>query len=136
MIPMQFSRSSINKVKDICIKTEPYWEKRSKQIMAKNSDEASKRRRPPAKTPEAREKQMIALAIDEAERLMLEHRAPASIINHYLKLASSKDELEREKLRKENELLAAKTEAIKEGARLEELYADAMDAMKMYRGED
>ncbi len=79
---------------------------------------------------------MIALAIDEAERLMLEHRAPASIINHYLKLASSKDELEREKLRKENELLAAKTEAIKEGARLEELYADAMDAMKMYRGED
>lgn len=104
--------------------------------MAKKLEETSKRRRAPAKTPEAREKQMIALAIDEAERLMLEHRAPASIINHYLKLASSKDELEREKLRKENELLTAKTEAIREGARLEELYADAMDAMKMYRGEE
>ena len=104
--------------------------------MAKKVDEASKRRRAPAKTPEAREKQMIALAIDEAERLMLEHKAPASIINHYLKLASSKDELEREKLRKENELLTAKTEAIREGARLEELYSDAMDAMKVYRGEN
>lgn len=104
--------------------------------MAKKVEANTTRRRPPGKTPEAREKQLIAIAIDEAERLMLEHKAPASMINHFLKLGSTKNELELEKLKKENELLEAKTEAIKEGARLEELYADAMAAMKRYRGEE
>ncbi len=98
------------------------------------SSSSSRRKSPPAMTPEAREKEMIALAVDEAERLMLEHRAPASIINHYLKLASSRNELEKEKLKHENALLEAKTEAIKEVKNLESMYQDAINAMMIYRG--
>lgn len=100
----------------------------------KKTNRSLKRKSPPALTPEAREKQMIALAVDEAERLMLEHKAPASIINHYLKLASSRNELEKEKLVHENALLEAKTEAIKEAQNLESMYQDAINAMMSYRG--
>lgn len=90
------------------------------------------RRRPPAMTPEARENRMISLAIDLAERQLMEGTASSQVITHYLKLGSTKEKLEKDRLEKENELLKAKTEALKSAKRVEELYSDAIKAMKAY----
>lgn len=92
----------------------------------------------PALSPEARENQMIALAVDLAEKQLMEGTASAQVITHYLKLGTMKEQLEREKLERENELLKVKSEAIRSAQRVEELYANAIEAMKSYRstGED
>lgn len=90
----------------------------------------------PALSPEAQENKMIALAISLAEKQLVEGTASSQIITHYLKLATEKERLEREKLEKENELLKAKTDAIESAKRVEELYAEALKAMRYYRGED
>jgi len=91
------------------------------------------RRRPPATTPEAREDQLISLAVDLAEKQLIEGTASSQVITHYLKMATVKERLELEKLKSENELLKAKKEAIEAGKRVDELYAEALDAMKSYR---
>ena len=88
----------------------------------------------PATTPEARENQLIALAIDVAEEQLRNRTASAQVITHYLKLGSTKERLEKEILEKQKELITAKTEAIQSTARLEQLYTDAMNAMKEYNG--
>ena len=88
----------------------------------------------PALTAEGREKQMISLAIDCAEKQMREGTASSQVITHYLKLASTKNLLEMEKLKKENELLKAKTDAIKSAKSQEELYAKAIAAIRRYSG--
>ena len=93
------------------------------------------RRSRPALTPEARENQLIALAIDRAEQQLLDGTASSQVITHYLKLGSTKERLEREKLERENELLRAKAESIQSAQRIEELYKNALDAMRSYRGE-
>lgn len=90
----------------------------------------------PALTPEARENQLIDLAINLAEKQLEEGTASSQVITHYLKLGCMRERLEREKLKKENELLEAKTEAIKTSKHTEELYADAIAAMKLYGGHD
>lgn len=93
------------------------------------------RRSRPALTPEARENQLIALAIDRAEQQLLDGTASSQVITHYLKLGSTKERLEREKLERENELLRAKAESIQSAQRIEELYKNALDAMRSYRGD-
>lgn len=92
------------------------------------------KRRRPATTPEQRENQLIALAADLAERQMRDGTASSQIITHYLKLGSSREELEKERLRMENELARAKIEAMASAQRMEELYADAIAAMRGYAG--
>lgn len=92
------------------------------------------RRSAPALDPESRENQMISLAVDQAETMLLEGRAPTQIVVHYLKLATTKNQLEKEKLRKENILLEAKANAIEAAAKSEELYARAIEAMREYSG--
>lgn len=93
-----------------------------------------KKKTRPALTAEGREKQMISLAIDCAEKQLREGTASSQVITHYLKLASTKNQLEMEKLKKENELLKAKTEAIKSAKSQEELYARAIEAIRIYSG--
>ena len=88
----------------------------------------------PALTPEARENQMIALAVDLAEQQLREGTASSQVITHYLKLGSTKERLEREKLEEENKLLRAKTEAMKSAKKVEELYDEAIRAMRTYSG--
>lgn len=95
---------------------------------------AKSRKHAPAKTPEDRENQLIALAEDLAEQKLVEGTASTPIIVHYLRLGTSKVMLEKEKLRKENDLLEAKTEAIQSAKNVERLYADAIEAMTRYRG--
>ncbi len=92
------------------------------------------RRSRPALTSEARENQLIALAEEQAEEMLRNHTAPAPVVVHYLKLASTKEKLEKEILEKQKDLISAKTEAIQSAKRMEELYTDAMNAMKRYTG--
>lgn len=94
------------------------------------------RKRPPARTPEERENQMINMAVDLAEKQLREGTASSQVITHYLKLGTTRERLEREMLKKQMENLAAKTEAITSAKRIEELYTDAIKAMKEYGGED
>ena len=92
------------------------------------------RTRPPATTPEAREKQMIALAVDLAEKQLAAGTASSQVITHFLKLASSKEKLEKEILEQQKELIKAKTESIQSSKKLEAMYLDALNAMKTYSG--
>lgn len=102
---------------------------------AKRLTESDTKRHPaPATSPEEREDQLIALAIDLAERQLYEGTASAQVITHYLKLGSTKERLEREKLAKENELIQAKTESLQSSKRVEELYMNALNAMRSYSG--
>lgn len=93
------------------------------------------RQSPPATTPEGREKQMIALAVDLAEKKLRDGTASPQIITHYLRLGTIQAGLEREKLRNENALLEAKTSALRSAERIEELYAEALNAMRSYGGD-
>lgn len=85
-------------------------------------------------TPEDRENQLIMLAVDLAEQQLREGTASSQVITHYLKLASTKDRLEKEILEKQKELITAKTEALQSSKRIEDLYANALDAMRCYSG--
>ena len=98
------------------------------------SSSSSTRKIRPALAPEARENQMIALAVDLAEKQLMEGTASSQVITHFLKLGSSKAELEREKLAMENELIRAKTESIQSQKKMEEVYLNALNAMKRYSG--
>lgn len=89
----------------------------------------------PASTPEARENQMISLAIDLAEQQLRDGTASSQVITHYLKLGSSKEKEELAYLRKQTELMSAKIEAIKSSQRSEEMFEKALSAMKEYKGE-
>ena len=105
--------------------------------MLKSKDEPlqnSPRRGPPAKTPEARENQMISLAMDLVEKRLREGTASSQETTHFLKLGSTTARLEKNILEKQKDLITAKTEAIQSGKRIEELYTDALQAMSRYSG--
>lgn len=98
-------------------------------------DEVQQRHSTPPLTQEARETQLISLAMDLAEQRLRDGTASAQEITYYLRLGSQRDRLEREMLEAKNELLAAKTEAIKAAERTEELYAEAIKAFRLYGGD-
>ena len=94
----------------------------------------TKRRGAPARTLEAREDQLISLAVDLAEKQLLDGSASSQVITELLKRSSSRERLEKEKLKKENELLKAKTESLQSMKDIKELYANAMASMRRYNG--
>lgn len=102
--------------------------------MTKSKAGASSKTRRPALSPEARENQMISLAVDLAEKQLLEGTASSQVVTHFLKLATTKASLEKQKLERENELLKAKTESLQSAQRIEELYENAIKAMQRYGG--
>ena len=89
----------------------------------------------PALTPEARENQMIDLAVELVEQRLLDGTASSQETTHFLKLGSMKNRLEMEKLQEENRLLKARTEALQSAKRVEELYSEAIKAMRRYSGQ-
>lgn len=97
-----------------------------------SSDETKMSR--PALTPEARENQMMSLAIDLAEKQLREGTASSQVITHFLKLASTREQLEKELLKKQTELMDAKTNNLQSAKKVEELYGDALKAMRTYSG--
>ena len=105
--------------------------------MAKVKTESPKPtpKRRTAMTPEGREGQMVALAVDLAERQLREGTASSQVITHYLKMASERERLERERLEEENKLLKAKTKALEDQGEYKELVAQAIKAMRNYSGQ-
>ena len=98
------------------------------------SSSGSPRKMRPALTPEARENQMISLAVDLAEQQLRNGTASSQVITHFLKLGTTKAELEKEKLKKETELLNAKTKAAESAEEVKVLYENALKAMRNYSG--
>ena len=103
--------------------------------MAKVKNNNSSRQIRPALTPEARENQLISLAVDLAEKQLQEGTASSQVITHYLKLGSTKERLEKEILEKQKDLMDAKTKALKSAENVERLYADAISAMRRDSGQ-
>lgn len=104
--------------------------------MKKQTPKNEPRKIRPALTPEARENQLISLAVDLVEQRLLDGTASSQETTHFLKLGSMKNRLEMEKLEEENRLLKAKTESLQSAKRIEELYANAIKAMQRYSGHD
>ena len=105
-------------------------------VSSSKKSEPAKPRRPPGTTVEARENQMIALAVDLAEQQLEAGTASSQVMTHYLKLGTVREQLEREKLRGENLLLAARAENLASSGRIEEMYNKALGAMRTYKGQD
>ena len=94
------------------------------------------RRSRPATTPEGRENQLISLAYDLVEKRIRQGTATSQETTHFLKLGSSRERLEQERLTHENELTAVKIAALASQQATEELYRDALNAMRTYAGHD
>lgn len=100
----------------------------------KKAEEAVGRKEPPALTPEEREKQMIALAVNLAEKQLRDGTASSQVITHFLKLGSTREALEKEILEKQKNLVAAKTQSYQSAQEVKELYEQAIDAIRLYSG--
>lgn len=98
-------------------------------------NESEKPRRKPATTPEGRETELVSLAHDLAETQIRDGTASSQVITHFLKLGSSRELLEQERIAHENELAQAKIELLRSQARTEELYKEALTAMRAYSGD-
>lgn len=107
----------------------------AKRNIKRVPDDQPEIKSPPVMTPEAREQQLVSLAIDLAEKQLREGTASSQVITHYLKLGSSKEKLEKEILEEQKKLVVAKTSAIEAEGDLRELYADAIKAMRVYNGQ-
>ena len=105
------------------------------KVKAKCSSDPVKKIRP-ALTPEARENQLIALAVDLVEQRLLDGTASSQETTHFLKLGSTRNRLEMEKLKEENRLLKAKTESIQSQKKSEELFLEAINAFRSYSGKE
>ena len=88
----------------------------------------------PALSPETRENQLIALAVDLAEKQLREGTASSQVISHFLKLGSTVANLEKERLKNEVTQMKEKTESIKAAKNIESLYKEAINAMRSYGG--
>ena len=95
-----------------------------------------KRRRKPAQTVEDRENELVKSATDLAAKQLLEGTASPSVITHFLRLGSVREQLERQKLMKENELMEVKMAAIEASERREQEYSEAINALRRYKGEN
>lgn len=90
----------------------------------------------PAVTPEGRESQLVDLAMNLAEKRLREGTATSQEVTHFLKLGSSREQLEQQRIRYENELAQVKMEQIASQASVEALYRDALSAMSRYQGRE
>lgn len=105
-------------------------------VATRKSDESPRRRRPAATTPEGRENQLINMAVEYAEKQFREGTASSQVTVHFLKLGATRNRLETMKLEREVALLSARTDSISSNERIEELYKDAINAMRAYNGDE
>lgn len=103
--------------------------------MASQEPEPKKARRP-ASTPSGRENQLTSLAYDLAEQQLIAGTASAQVISHFLKMGSTREVLEQQRIQHENELLRVKAESIAKAEDMERLYRGALDAMRSYKSQD
>lgn len=103
----------------------------------KNTNEKEdKRKNRPALDPEDRDKQLMNKAYNLAEKQLEDGTASPSVINHFLKIASRRETLEREILASQKLLIEAKSHNIKEANDTKKLVEDAMDAIRKYKPSD
>lgn len=102
--------------------------------MAKNSDRRKDEQ--PAITLEGRENQLVSRAFNLAEKQLRDGTASSQVITHFLKLGSTRERLEQKRLENENLLLSAKVDALASAKKVEELYAEALKAMRTYSGQE
>ncbi|GHU53532.1 hypothetical protein AGMMS49975_11830 [Clostridia bacterium] len=107
--------------------------RKPKEKTVESADSSPKRR--PALSMETREQQLISLAVDLAEKQLLDGTASAQVISHYLKMGSTKERIEKDILEKQKELITAKTQALQSARNVEELYANAINAIRNYSGQ-
>lgn len=106
---------------------------RRKANITNSSDSTTKMA--PALTPEARENQLIYLATELAEQQLRDGTASSQVITHFLKLGTTREKIEKEILEKQKDLVEAKTKALKTAEATEELYTNAINAMRLYSGQ-
>lgn len=104
------------------------------KVRGTTASSSPKRRSRPQIDPEAREMQMAALAMDLVEQRLRDGTASSQETTYFLKLVSTKAQLENEKLRKENLLMEAKTEALQDSKEYKAIVQDALNAMLNYQG--
>ena len=104
------------------------------RVKSPNPPNANTKPMRPAINPEIREQQLISLAVDLVEQRLRDGTASAQETTHFLKLASKRAKHDTERVELENELLKAKTQAIRDQADIKTLYKDAIEAMKRYSG--
>lgn len=102
----------------------------------KEEDPTPRRRRPPARTPRARENQLISLAYDRVEERIRNGEASAQEYTHFLKMGSSREKLEQERIAMQSQLDRARIESMEAMERREELFGKAIRAMRSYQGEE
>lgn len=102
----------------------------------KVSNEQPGRRRPPAKTPEERERQIISAAYDLAERQIAAGTVSSQVHSHFLKAGSTSERKDLEKKDQEIALLRSKVKQLAQIADQAEMYKAALLAMSSYQGKD
>lgn len=101
----------------------------------REDEKVKPRRRKPATTPEDRENQLVAAAINLAEKQLEDGTASSQVMTHYLKLGSTREKLEQERLQGEVELMKAKIKDLESREKSEEMYKKALIAMGIYSGQ-
>lgn len=104
--------------------------------MARARNTSNDKRRPPARTPEARELELSSAAYDLAEEQIQNGTASSQVITHFLKAGSMRERLEQVKISHEIELMEVKKEQLVAEARRDEQFAEAIAAMRSYQGVD
>lgn len=79
---------------------------------------------------------MISLAMDLAEQQLRDGTASSQLITEFVKRGSTKARLEKEMMEEQRRLMEAKTQNLQSAQRIEELYAEAIKAMRNYGGHD
>ncbi len=92
------------------------------------------RRKRPATSPEMRELQLADAAYDLAEDQLSSGTASSQVITHFLKAGSMRERLEQQRMQHEIELMEVKKEQLEGQKRVEELYVNALEAMRGYSG--
>jgi hypothetical protein len=100
--------------------------------MASKEPKKNTRAQSPGSTPESREQQLVRLAVDLAEKQLSEGTASPSVINHYLKIGSTREAIERDILEKQARFLEAKASSMTKNSESEDLAKEAIEAMKHY----
>jgi hypothetical protein len=107
----------------------------AKRNIIRVPDDQPQIKSPPVTSDEAREQQLVSLALDLVEKRLREGTASSQETTHFLKLCSSTAKLEKKILEQQELLYAAKTSAIKSQANMEGVAAEAIKAMREYTGQ-
>lgn len=102
----------------------------------KEEDAQPRRRRPPARSPRAAENRLISLAYEKVEDRIRNGEASAQEYTHFLKMGSSREKLEQERISMQSQLDRERIESMRALERREELFGAAIKAMRSYQGQE